>query len=187
MNTATSKCEKISHKKKCEKISQNLKYWSECLRQVCAFRRNLTDSKVAPLGVNNLNLTTKLLLFTNLFFSPSIWYTAYFSDQQVVLNLISAKTTNWNPNFQKQTWILWQAKLEFIIMWLTLLGPLRWGTPAPLSGPRGHPAGRSSCQDLSRNTQKINRGNHYTRGSWIFMAKHLKTPNRRDPRSKFGF
>ena len=139
MNTATSKCEKISHKKKCEKISQNLKYWSECLRQVLLSERIWQTAKLR-LGMNNLNLTTKLLLFTNLFFSPSIWYTAYFSDQQVVLNLISAKTTNWNPNFQKQTWILWQAKLEFIIMWLTLLGPLRWGTPAPLSGPRGLPA-----------------------------------------------
>jgi len=95
---------KLVTKKKCEKISQNLKCWSQCLRQVCAFRRNLTDSKVAPLGVNNLNLTTKLLLFTNVLFSPSIWYTVYFSNQQVVVNLISAKTTNWNPNFLKQIW-----------------------------------------------------------------------------------
>ena len=51
------------------------------------------------------------------------------------------------------------------VMWLTLQGPLRWGTPAPRSGPRDHLAGRSSCQDLMGHRT---RDNYYTRSFWRF-------------------
>ena len=119
------------------------------------FQNEFYKKQCCAILVKNLILTTKYFFSWKNFFCSGLWNFYFCLNWLVVLT--------WNQNFLKQTKTLIEGKIG--AMWLTLQGPLRWGTPAPPSGPRAHPARRSSCQDLMGHRT---RDNYYTRTFWRF-------------------
>jgi len=143
------------------------------------FQNEFYKQQWCAILVKNLILTTKYFFSRKNFFCSGLWNCYFCLNWLVVLT--------WNQNFLKQTKTLIEGEIG--VMWLTLQGPLRWGTPAPPSGPRAHPARRSSCQDLMghrtrgkllyKNLLKIFMGKvlylkHKTRDNYFFFERAAK-------------